>query len=342
MDSCIDLAIINRVLGAANRVFEGLDGLDNKGAEMTEQQKTRILIVDDEPAPRETLADFLIEDGFSVEATATGKEALAVLKQSSFELVISDLRMPEMDGIELINNIKSQGFDMPIIVITAFGTIEDAVKSMKAGAYEFIIKPFNFGQIKMTIEKALETKRLQLLARERELYEKMSYSDELTELANYRFFQKALQKETERARRYKRPLSLMMLDIDNFKNCNDAYGHLAGDMALKQIASLIKKNTRGCDLVARYGGEEFTVLLPETSIEETQVVADRIRDSIETAEFKTDNGQAIRNLTITIGISSFPDKSFDQKGLIQTADLALYQGKVAGKNRVIVYNDAPR
>jgi len=309
---------------------------------MAEQQKTRILIVDDEAPSREMLADFLMEDGFSVESTATGEAALESLKQASFDLVISDLRMPHMDGIALINHIKSRGFDMPIIVITAFATIEDAVTCMKAGAWEFIIKPFNFGQIKIAIKKVLETKRLQILARERELYEKLSYSDELTGLANYRYFQKALQKETERARRYKRPLSLMMLDIDNFKNCNDAYGHLAGDMALKQIAYLIKKNTRGCDFVARYGGEEFTVLLPETSIEETQVVADRIRDSIETAVLKTDNGQTIRNLTITIGISSFPDKSFDQKELVHTADLALYQGKVAGKNRVVVYNDVPR
>jgi len=309
---------------------------------MAAQQKTRILIVDDDTPSRETLADFLIEDGFAVEAQATGQAALQVLQQLSFDLVISDLRMPHMDGVALINNIKAAGFEMPIIVITAFGTIEDAVTCMKAGASDFIIKPFNFGQIKLTIERALATKRLQRLARERELYEKMSYSDELTELANYRYFQKALLKETERARRYNRPLSLMMLDIDNFKKCNDAYGHLAGDMALKQIAYLIKKNTRGCDLVARYGGEEFTVLLPETSIEETQVVADRIRDSIEQAVFKTDNGQTIQNLTITIGISTFPDKSFDQKGLIHTADLALYQGKVAGKNRVVVYNDAPR
>ena len=306
---------------------------------MSDKQKVRkILIVDDEKGARETIGDYLAEDGFSVVTTDTGIEAMEILQQSSFDLIISDLRMPGMDGIALTRNIKAMGIDAPIIVITGFATIEHAVESMKAGAFDFITKPFNFDQIKITVEKALETKRLQKLAKEREFYKKLSNSDELTKLANYRHFSETLQKETERAKRYNRPLSLMMIDIDDFKSCNDTYGHPAGDMVLKRIASLIKKNTRGCDLVARYGGEEFSVILPETSEEEAHVVTERIRESIDRFKFKTEDRKPLGNISVTIGLSSIPKNANNKKELINTADAALYSGKASGKNCVVVYS----
>jgi len=309
---------------------------------MAETKNIKVLIVDDESSARDTIADLLTEDGYTVTATESGKNALGLLEQSSFDLIISDLMMPNMSGIELTKNIKATGTDTPIVVITGFATIEHAVESMKAGAYDFITKPFNIDQIKLTVQKALETKRLQKLAGEREFYKQLSNSDELTGLANYRYCSEILQKEVERANRYTRPLSLMMIDIDDFKACNDTYGHLAGDQALKQIAVLIKKTTRDSDLVARYGGEEFTVILPETSEEEARVVADRIREAVAKFKFKTDTGKPLGHLTITIGLSSLPEKAANKKDLIRTADFALYQGKASGKNRVVVFNDAQR
>jgi diguanylate cyclase (GGDEF)-like protein len=304
------------------------------------QQPKKILIVDDDKEARDTIGDYLSEDGFSVEATDAGIKALEILGRSSFDLVISDLRMPKMDGIALTKKIKAMGPDAPtIIVITGFGTIQNAVESMKAGAFDFITKPFNLDQIKITIEKALETKRLEKLAREREFYKKLSNSDELTKLANYRHFSETLQKEAARAKRYNRPLSLMAIDIDDFKSCNDTYGHPAGNMVLQQIASLIKKNTRGCDLVARCGGEEFSVVLPETSEEEAYVSAERIRDEIDKFKFKTEENKPIGNLSVTIGLSSIPKDASNKKELIKTADTALYKGKASGKNRVVVYSE---
>jgi diguanylate cyclase (GGDEF)-like protein len=264
--------------------------------------------------------------------------ALEILIGSSFDIVISDLNMPKMDGIALTKNIKAMGIDVPIIVITGIGTIENAVESMKAGASDFITKPLSFEHIDFRVQKTLETIKLQKLAIKSEFYKKLSNSDELTGLANYRYFKEALKQEIDRAERYDRPLSLMILDIDDFKSCNDTFGHLAGDMVLKHISSLIKKNTRGIDLVARYGGEEFTVILPETPVDETLVVAERIRYSIDKFVFKTDDGQPINNLTVTIGLSSFPDKAKSLTELIETADTALYKGKSLGKNRVVLYN----
>jgi len=304
-----------------------------------DKKNVRVLIVDDEASVCETIADLLTDDGYTVSTTNTGADALKLLEQSPFDLVISDLVMPGMSGIELTKNITAAYHDIPIIVITGFATIEHAVESMKAGAYDFITKPFNVDQIKITVQKALETKRLQKLAQEREFYKQLSNSDEMTGLANYRYCSEMLQKEVERAYRYNRPLSLMMIDIDDFKACNDTYGHLAGDQVLKQIASLIKKTTRDSDMVARYGGEEFTVLLPETTEEEAQVVAERIRDAVAKFKFKTETNKPIGHLTITIGLSTLPLKAANKRDLIRTADFALYQGKAAGKIRVVVFSD---
>ena len=307
-----------------------------------EKKNVAILVVDDEASARDMVADILTDDGYAVITADSGEAALKHLETSSFDLIISDLMMPRMDGIELTKQIKAAGIDAPIIVITGFATIEHAVESMKAGAYDFITKPFNIDQIKITVQKALENKRLQKLAVEREFYKQLSNSDEMTGLANYRYFNEMLQKEVERALRYSRPLSLMMIDIDDFKACNDTHGHLAGDMVLKQIASLIKTTTRESDLVARYGGEEFTVILPETCEDEARVVAERIRDAVAKYKFTSDTNKAIGPITLTIGLSTLPQTATNKRDLVRTADFALYQGKSAGKNRVVVFSQTKR
>ena len=227
-------------------------------------KKTSILVVDDDPAALETLAELLVEAGYRVLTATGGHKALELLKQQTdIDLIVSDLMMPQINGIALTKEIHSMALNIPIIVITGFATIELAVETMKAGAADFITRPFNNEQIKITIIKVLETKRLQKLAGEREFYKQLSNRDEMTGLANYRSCHETLEKETERAKRYSRPLTIMMIDIDDFKGCNDTYGHLAGDAAMMQIAGLIKAQTRTSDVVARYGGEEFMVILPE-------------------------------------------------------------------------------
>ncbi len=304
---------------------------------MTDKKEILILIVDDEASARDTLADYLQECGFPVDTTDSGINAIEMLDQKRYGLIISDLLMPHMDGIELTKKIKSMGLQIPIIVITGYATIERAVESMKAGAFDFITKPFNFDHIKLTIDKAFETQRLVKMAHEREFYKKLSNCDELTGLANYRSFSDNLGKEIERGQRYDRSLTLMMIDIDDFKVCNDTHGHLAGDTVLRKISQLIIKNTRGSDFVARYGGEEFFVILPETSEMEASIVAERIREEVENFPFVSDKGTDMGTITVTIGISSMPERATTKKDLISTADAALYKGKASGKNRVVVY-----
>ena len=293
-----------------------------------------ILLVDDEEDARMTLSELLEMKQFTVTATDTGEKALKMLETATFDLVLSDLFMPRIDGIALTRAIKSIGLTVPVIVMTGFATIEAAVETMKAGAADFITKPFNIDQIIIVINRTLETKRLQKLAEEREYFEHLSNIDGLTELYNHRYFHQILKTEIEREKRYRRPLSLMIIDVDNFKDCNDNYGHLVGDVVLKQIGALIKKSTRGCDFVARYGGEEFAVILPETPKQEAAVVAERIRSSVEGFSFSSFAGKHMERLTVTIGLSSLPEDAQDKTGLIEMADQGMNRGKELGKNRV--------
>jgi len=294
----------------------------------------KILLVDDEQDPRVTLSEMLEMKEFTVTATDAGEKALTMLENEEFDLLLTDLFMPRIDGIALTRAVKSMGLSVPVIVMTGFATIEAAVETMKAGASDFITKPFNIDQIIIVIDRTLETKRLQKLAQEREYYEHLSNIDGLTELYNHRYFHQILLTEIEREKRYRRPLSLMIIDVDNFKDCNDSYGHLVGDVVLKQIGALIKKSTRGCDFVARYGGEEFSVILPETSKQEAAVVAERIRSSIEEFSFSSCVGKHMGRLTVTIGLASLPEDAQDKTGLIEMADKGMYRGKESGKNRV--------
>ena len=296
----------------------------------------KLLVVDDEENVRNSLAELLETRNFCVTATDSAENALKLLENTTFDLVLSDLLMPRIDGIALAKAIKEMGQNVPVVVMTGYASIETAVESMKAGASDFITKPFNADQITIVISRTLENRKLHQLAQEREYFEHLSNTDGLTELYNHRYFHNILNIEVERERRYKRPLSLLMIDIDNFKSCNDTHGHLDGDVVLQQVGTLVKKSTRGCDYVARYGGEEFAVILPETSKQEALVVAERIRASIAEHLFTTSTGNSIGNVTVTIGLSSFPEDAQERVELIDKADKSLYQGKTSGKNRICV------
>jgi diguanylate cyclase (GGDEF)-like protein len=245
--------------------------------------------------------------------------------------------MPKMDGIALTRAVSELSPDVPVVVMTGHASVEYAVESMKAGAADFITKPFTVSQVLFIIGRVLETRRLQRLAQERDYFEELAKFDGLTEIGNYRYFQQMLKMEVERQKRFKRPTALMMIDIDDFKRINDTYGHLAGDWILVQVASLLKKNIRGCDFLARYGGEEFVIILPEITEKEAVAVGLRILDSFDRGKLQTPEGVAIGQLTVTIGVASFPKDAREKDDLIDKADQALYQGKRSGKDCLSVY-----
>ena len=175
------------------------------------------------------------------------------------------------------------------------------------------------------------------------LYEKtvdLSHADSLTNLINHGRFQYLLSREVKIMLKLKKPLSLIMIDIDNFKNFNDTLGHPAGDKVLINIARILKRICRSTDILARYGGEEFVVVLPDTNKEAAWGLAERLRQAIEKTDFPGEDVQPNKNLTISLGLASFPDDAKNKSALIAKADNALYQAKAAGKNRTHIYSGA--
>jgi two-component system, cell cycle response regulator len=309
------------------------------GEQTRDEQAKKILIVEDDQVARESLEEFLQMSCFTVLAVSSAPEALKILEKADFDLILTDLVMPEMDGISMTKAIRDLRKDIPVLVMTGFASIEYAVEAIKAGATDFITKPLKLDHVVFIINRVLETRSLRKKAQETEYYKDLSNRDELTKISNYRHFNYVLQLEIERQLRYHRPLTLLVIDIDDFKKCNDAHGHLTGDLVLVKVASLLTTQIRSCDFVARYGGDEFTVILPEISEKEALAVCRRIMKSIEHFEFQSFEQQSIGALGVTIGIASFPLNASDSKELIEKADRAMYAGKRAGKKCICIFGD---
>jgi diguanylate cyclase (GGDEF)-like protein len=172
------------------------------------------------------------------------------------------------------------------------------------------------------------------------LTKRLAITDELTGLYNYRYLQQRLDEEIERARRYHKDLSLLMIDIDDFKLFNDDHGHMAGDTALSDVAAVLLSVVREVDVVARYGGEEFSVILPETDAAGAFVVAEKIRETLSLYEFEDAGGRRACHLTCSVGLATYPSHAQDKEALLKLADNALYRAKETGKDRV--RSPAPR
>jgi len=303
------------------------------------EPEKKILIVDDDPAARESLEEFLCLNRFTAMAVSNAPDALNILSKTDIDLVLTDLVMPDMDGISMTKAIRAMNKDIPVLVMTGFASIEYAVEAIRAGATDFITKPLKLDHVVFIINRVLETRSLRLKAQETDFYKDLSNRDELTKISNYRHFNYVLQVEIDRQLRYHRPLTLLVIDIDDFKKCNDTHGHLTGDLVLVKVASLLTAQVRGCDFVARYGGDEFTVILPEIGDKEALAVCRRIMKSIELCEFQSFEKENIGLLTVTIGIASFPQSAKDSQDLVEKADRAMYAGKKAGKNCICIFGD---
>ena len=287
---------------------------------------TNVLVVDDEEIICTLFAAMLGHYGrYHVVTTTDGRQVMDILRREPFDVMLLDMSMPAISGLEVLRQVTQAFEDLPVIIVTGHGTIEIAVESMQAGAADFVTKPVPAAVLHLRIQKALEHARTRRLAS----------TDGLTEVYNHRTFQERLTQEIARANRYGRPLSLLMIDVDHFKAYNDTYGHPEGDIVLQDLARLLREVSRNSDTVARYGGEEFAVILPETDGVNAQKIGQRLREQVEGYLFPGKELMPGGTLTISIGVATHAP-ACSRDALLQAADTALYTAKREGRNRVCV------
>jgi diguanylate cyclase (GGDEF)-like protein len=289
--------------------------------------KGKVLVVDDAPDTLDIIQKLLSFEGYEVILAATGEEGVKKVEEEKPDVVLMDISLPGIDGTEALKRIRTINPIQSVIMLTAFATVENAIQALKEGASDFVKKPFENEHLIHIVNQALEKSRT--LMEKEELEEevrRLSITDDLTGLYNHRHFFKTLESELTRMKRQKTSLSLLMLDVDNFKRYNDGHGHVEGDRVLKKIGEIIRHSIRhNVDSGYRYGGDEFASLLIGASLEQALTIAERIRLTIEEAGFK--------DITVSVGLAEFLD-GFDLERFVKSADDAMYVAKHSGGNRV--------
>jgi diguanylate cyclase (GGDEF)-like protein len=295
--------------------------------------EAHILIVDDDSAIRDSMHEFVEISGYQSSTAASAEIALEALEKKSVDVVITDIMLPGMDGLELTDRIKKT-YDIDVIVMTGYSGDYSYEEAISKGASDFVFKPVRFEELLLRLRRVLKERRLtQERVHMLDKLKKLSITDGLTQLYNSRYFYNQLKAEIDRTARYQRPLSLLLLDIDRFKDYNDNCGHLEGDKILVRLGEVIKSCLRKMDSAYRYGGEEFTVILPETEGDEAATVAERIRSAVESDRKFPQKEKPLGPITISVGVTEYHPGE-DVAVLVQRADKAMYLSKQAGRNRV--------
>jgi diguanylate cyclase (GGDEF)-like protein len=289
--------------------------------------KGKVLIVDDAPDTLDIIQKLLSYEGYEVILASTGEEGVKKVEELKPDVVLMDINLPGIDGTEALKRIRKINRIQSVIMLTAFATVENAIRALKEGATDFVKKPFENEHLIHIVNQSLEKYRtLKEKEKLEEEVRRLSITDDLTGLYNHRHFFKTLESELTRMKRQKTSLSLLMFDLDNFKRYNDSYGHLEGDRVLRKIGEIIKHSIRhNVDSGYRYGGDEFAALLIGASVDHALTIAERIRSSIENAKFQT--------ITVSIGLAEFRE-GVDLERFVKLADDALYVAKHSGGNRV--------
>jgi PleD family two-component response regulator len=249
------------------------------GENTKKEKQPLVLIVDDVAKNLQLLGNILKKENYRIAAANNGKQAVAIASDINPDLILLDVMMPEMDGFEACGKLKNipETKDIPIIFLTAKVETEDMIKGFKAGAVDYVTKPFNSYELLARVKTHLELKiSRDLLEKKNKLLEILSITDGLTGLYNHRYIVDALSQRITETRRYGKPLSIVMLDIDYFKKINDKYGHVFGDEVLIKISSVIEETVREVDIAGRYGGEEFLIVIPDTDSSGAYKTAERL------------------------------------------------------------------
>jgi diguanylate cyclase (GGDEF)-like protein len=300
-----------------------------------------ILVADDEPVILALIKRRLEWEEYRVETAEDGGQAVEAARRTLPDLIILDVMMPVLDGLQACRLLKDDPAtrDIPVIFLSALDDTDTKVSGLALGANDYVSKPFRVEELLARVRVAIRLKRerdrlrqrAEELRRSAEAASEMSMTDALTGLLNRYGLQRALQRELSEARRYARPLSCLLLDIDFFKAVNDTYGHAVGDVALMQAARALTESVRGSDVVCRYGGEEFLVLAPETAASGARALAEKIRQAVASRLFG--DGARTFPLTLSVGVAELRD-SESGNDMIARADEALYHAKQSGRDRV--------
>jgi len=289
-----------------------------------------ILIVDDDELIRKAISEYLRISGYSIDAAESAEQAMNILQSRKIDVVITDIIMNGMDGLDMTMRIKER-YDTDVIIITGYTgdySYEDAIGK---GADDIVFKPFKPEELLLRLKRVLREREM-TRERDRALMElkTLAITDGLTGLFNSRQFYHQLEIEIDRFNRYGHPITLLLIDVDYFKRYNDCYGHLEGDKVLRETAKLITSCMRKMDSAYRYGGEEFTVILPETDCSSAIHVAQRMRQTVETHFLAVPDREKI---TVSIGVTEYIIGETLTE-FICRADTAMYMAKEKGRNRI--------
>ena len=281
-----------------------------------------VLVVDDEPEILKAVARDLRRQAV-VETCEDPEAALTLFRAKEYSVVISDLRMPKMSGLDFLASCEEIRPECPRMLLTAFADLVDTQESInKAQLSLLMTKPWEGDDLRRAVDRLQRTNELE---RENIELRRLALMDGLTSVANHRYFWDRLEGEFSRAKRYGRPLSLIMCDVDDFKKFNDQFGHQKGDEVLRSVAQTLEKARRSTDLVARYGGEEFGIILPEVTRPTALEIA---RRHLERVHGETGIG-------LSLGVASYPDDANSTTELVERADSALLRAKARGKRQVV-------
>lgn len=301
-----------------------------------EKYQQTILIIDDAKENIIVLSRLLKSQG-NVMFAQSGEEGLRLALQSVPELILLDISMPGLDGFEVLMHLKQEQAtaDIPVIFITGIPDSDTEEKGLTLGAVDYITKPFAPAVVKARVRHQLKLQRLTLALKTANAQLTLqAMTDPLTGAHNRRYFIDMLKNELVRTRRYQHPASLMVIDIDRFKEINDGFGHDIGDQVIIEVVKISSDILRTNDVFSRFGGEEFTILLPETSLEEATSIAERLCTKIADTQINTPQKQIY--FTVSAGVTQFEADDNTPEKILKRADIALYQAKQQGRNRVVV------
>jgi len=300
----------------------------------------RILIAEDEPVSRQLLQNSLLEWGYEVVAARDGQEALTILEQADRpSLAVLDWMMPGADGPEICRWLRSCENDsyVYVILLTARNQEGDLVRGLESGADDYMVKPFNPEELKYRLRIG------QRIIEQEQKILRLASTDDLTGLLTRRAFMERMESEMHRMRRENGMMGIIIGDIDFFKNVNDTYGHLVGDLVLQHFAQCLQENCRTYDYVGRYGGEEFIIGVPGAGLLETTEIAERIRNMVQNTSIPMPGRDEVIKITASFGVDAVNLRNGNEymaEELINHADEALYLAKARGRNCSIIYSRA--